>query len=113
MKTLEETMVISPEDKDLLLRVKSAVQQSAPGATVLLYGSVARGTQETESDYDIFVLTDRVLTEQEQDTTRNAIFELELGTEKVISAKFCSRSRWEHHPNMPFHVEVARDGIIL
>ncbi len=113
MKTLEEARVISPEDKELLLRVKRAVQESVPSATVLLYGSVARGTQEAESDYDIFVLTDEALSPPGEEKARAAVFDVEMDTGRVLTLQFCSRARWERYPNMPFHLEIAQDGILL
>ena len=37
-----------------------------PGASVVLYGSVARGEQGPESDYDVLILVDAPLTRQEE-----------------------------------------------
>ena len=57
MKTIEQTHVVSEEDKALLREMKKVIREVVSAAEVLLYGSVARGTQGPESDYDILVLT--------------------------------------------------------
>ena len=58
MRTIEDQTVLSQRDKDLLTELKAVIRQFEPTATVLLYGSVARGTNDPESDYDIMVLTE-------------------------------------------------------
>ena len=113
MKTLEQTQVLSEGDKALLHTVKQAIQKLLPTATILLYGSKARGTAEPESDYDILVLTDEFLSTPSVDRIRDAVFDLEMESGKVISIQFFTKSDYSLHGAMPFIREVDRDGIIL
>ena len=115
MRTLDETGVISAMDKKLLLALKRTIQRFLPTATVLLYGSVARGTQDPESDYDVLILTDPPVSRQEESRIEDKIYEFELEHGVILSTVYCARSRWDE-PIVrvsPFHGEVERDAILL
>lgn len=115
MKTLEQVEMISGRDRQLLHEIKQIVRKSLPAAEVLLYGSVARGTQDPESDYDILVLTGEPLSKEEETSVDDSIFELELATGLVVSTIFCSKEQWDTplYRAMPFHWEIDRDAVVL
>ena len=113
MKTLEQIETISDRDRQLLHEVKQIVRKFLPTAEVLLYGSVARGTQDAESDYDILVLVDETLSRAEEKAVDNAILELELNYDIVLSTIYHSKDFWRRHPAMPFHIEVENEGIVV
>lgn len=115
MKTLEQIDVICPEDRELLSEVKRVIQELLPGARVLLYGSVARGTQQPDSDYDILVLTNQTVALEEQGTIRHAMLDLELSWEVVFSTIFRTEREWNLPPiyGSPFRHNVERDGVFL
>jgi predicted nucleotidyltransferase len=50
VRRLEQVDIISDTDRQLLRQVRVIIQQFVPTATPVLYGSVARGTQDAESD---------------------------------------------------------------
>jgi predicted nucleotidyltransferase len=52
MKALANSKDINCGDRDILIKLKEIIHVIVPTATVLLYGSVARGTQDEESDYE-------------------------------------------------------------
>ena len=115
VKTLDQVSTLSDTDKDLLKEVKESVLARLPKATILLYGSVARGAQEPESDYDILVLTDSPIAFKEQSKIRSSLLDLELTCARVLTLMFSDRIRWAT-PMMeasPFHREVQQDGIVL
>lgn len=115
MKTLEQVTMVSDRDRQLLREVKLIVHESLPTADVLLYGSVARGTQSTESDYDILVLTDSPLSHRDENEIRSAVFDWEIERNVVVSMLFRSKEEW----NSPlarvsaFHHEVEKDALAL
>jgi len=115
MKTLESCTAISGDDIKLLLLVKKVVRRSFPDATILLYGSVARGTQELDSDYDVLILTNRSLSTEEETCIRDSIYDLELEHGVVISAIFYSSQEWNMPIRrvMPFHDNVEKDAVVL
>ena len=115
MRTLEQTAVISDEDRESLSALKEVIQESLPTATVLLYGSVARGAQDPESDYDILVLTDEPLSAAKQRAIRGEVFDFELPRGIVFSIIFCEKGEWDAPLlcGSPFRYNVERDAIVL
>jgi len=115
MRTLGQIETISDKDRQFLHEVKQIVRKFLPAAEVLLYGSVARGVQDAESDYDILVLTGQSLSKEAETRADDAIFDLESATGLIVSTIFCSKEQWDTplYRAMPFHWEVDRDAVML
>ena len=47
------------DKNSILLRIKNAVTTSAPDATLILYGSYARGDYREDSDIDLLILVNK------------------------------------------------------
>jgi predicted nucleotidyltransferase len=101
--------------RSLLAECKRIIEGFLPDATVLLYGSQARGTATPESDYDLLVLTAMPLTSEEEDRIGDAVYDLEREQGAVISLLFFAREQWDAplYRLMPLHREVEREGIVL
>ena len=97
----------------MLKKIKSTVEQHLPNATVVIYGSVARGTHGAESDYDVLVLTDTVLSRAEEGEIDDALYELQLAEGKLIVAAYQTRDAWGANPLMPLRRAVDKEGILL
>jgi predicted nucleotidyltransferase len=115
MKTIEEATTISARDRELLTRAKEAILKWIPGATVLVYGSVARGDQTDESDIDILILTDRAVSSDERNNARTSLCDIEIECGTVITAVFQVRAQWHSGPmsGSPFYFNVEREGVLL
>lgn len=115
MKAVSEASTLSRSELVLLAELKELIQRVAPGATVLLYGSVARGEQGAESDYDVLALTDAPLSPQEENALLDAIYEWQLEQDVIVSPLFYSRNEWDDPIRRvsPFRKEVERDAVIL
>jgi hypothetical protein len=50
MRTLESLSTLNDSDRTVLRELKERIRRFLPLATVLLYGSAARGTRDAESD---------------------------------------------------------------
>jgi len=101
-------------DKNLILRrVKSVVSSIAPEATVILYGSVARGNDTKDSDIDILVLLERNnLSRKDKKSIKYSLYDIEFETGTIISTLVFSKKEWESkHKKTPFYENIARDGI--
>jgi predicted nucleotidyltransferase len=115
MKTIEKVSVISEQDKVLLGEATEIIRTSMPTARVLLYGSVAKGTQSSDSDYDLLVLTEGPVSKDEKTAVEHRLLELELEREVVLSTMYYSMSEWSGSllRVSPFHSEIERDAVIL
>jgi predicted nucleotidyltransferase len=112
MKKISES-ALSVTEKETLDEVKRTIHAFLPTATVLLYGSVARGTQRPDSDYDVLVLTDEPVARAQQDVIDDAVYDIQLAHGVLIVVNFMDGAFWEHHPAMPLRQEVDRDAILL
>jgi predicted nucleotidyltransferase len=115
MIKLEDATTLSATDRELLLSVRQIVHRFVPTATLLLYGSAARGAQDPESDYDVLIVTDAGLSKGDELTVRNAVYDLELTRNVVISVLFYAKDEWNGPVRRvsPFHVNVERDAIVI
>jgi len=98
----------------VLAACKAAVQQMVPDATVVLFGSRSRGIADPDADYDLLVLVDDVTTRIE-DRIADALYEVELGHDVIISPLVMDRRSWDDPVTraMPLHASIDRDGIAL
>ena len=80
---------------------------------IILYGSVARGTQTVESDVDIAVIV-RKYTEDMHDKMIDLTVYLELEYNKVLSVLLIDYDNFrEWEDVLPFYKNMKKDGIML
>ena len=105
------------KDKRYILQmIKNSVLQTEPGATVILYGSYARGEEREDSDIDILILVERErekITRDEKIKMTYPIGRIELETETLISPVVYSRKGWANHRVTPYYENVKKEGIVL
>ena len=83
-------------------------------AQIVLYGSVARGTAEADSDIDIALFLNRPLSRSQQDALSDLIVDLNLKYDKVFSVIDIDQRTymaWRHVT--PFYQNVSKEGIVL
>ena len=80
---------------------------------IILYGSVARGTQTVESDVDIAVIV-RKYTEDMHDKMIDLTVDLELEYNKGLSGLLIDYDNFrEWEDVLPFYKNMKKDGIML
>lgn len=97
--------------KQLIPGLVDIFQETA--VNIILYGSVARGTQTEESDIDIAVLV-KPYTKEMHDQMIDLVVDLELQYNKVLSVlliDYAKFKQWEHI--MPFYKNMKKEGIVL
>lgn len=103
-------------DSNILQRIKSTVAATDPGATVILYGSYARGDYHDESDIDLLVLVDKkgekISIEEERKVTY-PLYGLGIEAGALISVMVYTKEAWAHHRVTPFYENVNREGKVL
>ena len=104
------------DKRDILQMIKKSVLEAEPGATIILYGSYARGEQREDSDIDLLILIDREkdrIPWEEQKKIISPISRIEIETNTVISSFIYTRKKWANHRVTPYYENVNREGIIL
>lgn len=80
---------------------------------IILYGSVARGTQTEESDVDIAVLV-KAYTKEMHGRMIDLVVDLELKYNKVLSVLLIDYDKYKEWEDvMPFYKNVKKEGIVL
>ncbi len=69
-----------------LLQIKSKVLEEDSQASLILFGSKARGDHKIDSDWDLLVLTSKQRTVELERKLRNSIYEIELEHLQPVSA---------------------------
>jgi uncharacterized protein len=100
---------------DILLSIKNTVRSIDPTATVILYGSFARGDNNKNSDLDLLILIDKdKLTPQDTKNIKYPLYDIEFETGQIISPLVLTRSDWENrHRITPFYENVTKEGVAL
>ena len=97
---------------DLLQLIKKSVMATDPDATVILYGSYARGDYREDSDIDILVLIDKdKVNREDQKRIAYPLYDIEFQTGVIISPLVVSKKAWETKDMItPFYKNVTREG---
>ena len=101
--------------KDILLTIKDLVKLIDPTATVILYGSFARGDNDQNSDIDLLILLEKErLTRDDEKRIKYPLYDIEFETGQIISPLVLSKYDWEsRHKITPFYENVTNEGVIL
>ncbi|SRR5579864_1827594 len=101
--------------QNILDRIKGIVLDKYPTAKIYLFGSRARGTMKSDSDWDLLILLnqERVTSDIERSVTY-PLYDLEFEIGEVISPKVYSEIEWNSkHSITPFYSNVMREGKLL
>ena len=81
--------------------------------SIILYGSVAKGTETVESDIDIAVIV-KSYTKDMHEQMIDFVVDLELEYDKVLSVLLIDYEMFAEWSNiLPFYKNVKREGILL
>jgi len=100
-------------DRDAIVAAAAMLRERFPVRAVVLFGSKARGADDAESDIDLLVLTARPLSWRECDDVTDALFDVELAHDVVISTLVVSECEWLHgrYQVLAIRDEIERDGV--
>ena len=102
-------------DQNLILEeIKNTVKAIDPSATLILYGSRARGNYREDSDIDLIILVDKEdLTNDDEIKITYPIYDIEYRTTTLISPMVYTKKAWANHKITPFFENVLADGKVL
>ncbi len=95
--------------------IKKLVKTTEPDATIILYGSYARGDNRKDSDLDLLILLDKdKVTREDEKKVKYPLYDIEFETGQIISPLVISKKDWEtRHKITPFYDNILREGVIL
>lgn len=96
-------------------RIKAAIKAVESNAEIILFGSRARGTETSESDWDILVLLDKAnVTYKDEQKIKHKVYEVELEVEESISTFVYSLLDWNTKMSItPLYRNILKEGIAL
>ena len=99
----------------LLLRCAEAVHRDYPDAKVILYGSQARGEATSESDLDILILSDSIISSKERQGIHDRLYEICLECDMVISVIVKNLLQWDQPmwQATSLYQAVQNEGILV
>ncbi len=106
---------LRPEAKDFADAVKKRVALYDPEAKAILFGSRARGDAETDSDWDLLVLTKKTDTESlNRALLTDLLHQVEMPNDWIISLMVRNEDDWMNRYSVtPFFDTIQREGIEL
>ena len=101
--------------EQILQLIKKSILVSAPDATLILYGSYARGDFNEGSDIDLLVLLNQdKVTYDDRVRIAYPLYDIQYDNGILISPMVCSKAVWENkYAATPFYENVIKEGVVL
>lgn len=82
---------------------------------LILYGSVARGEYDDESDIDILVITSQSLPRRIRHGITDIVFDMNLNYETNFSTLVVDKDSWETGPYsiLPIREDIIKEGVVI
>lgn len=104
-----------PAGEALLARVRRTIEEIEPGAQVVLFGSRARGEATADSDWDLLILLDGLVSPERAAIVREQLAGLGRTSGALFSAVIHGKDAWRSARlrATPFHENVTREGRLV
>lgn len=105
--------LLTDKEKKAIQETVSQLHSNYPIKTILLYGSKAKGNSTAESDMDLLVLTGRKLNWKERNSMTDAIYDIQLKYDVVISLLVVPEDEWKSgkYSVLAIHDEIEKYGV--
>jgi len=114
MKQLSD-IHLTPNQSQALDELRRRLHAEFEIEAIILYGSVARGEADEESDQDLLIVTRNPISRPERDRITDAVFEVNLRRDTNFSTLVVDRKSWESglFSILAIHDEILKDGVLL
>ena len=112
MKRLEDVK-LAPNEREALAEIRRRLFDALSIEQIILFGSVARGEADEESDIDLLVVATRPVARPENDAITRVVFQVNSRFGTNYSAFAIDKQTWEQgiFSILPFKQEVLKDGV--
>ncbi len=106
---------LSSTQSEALRQIKTKVMAEFPVVDVVLYGSVARGEGDDESDVDLMIVISEPITRFRRHEITDIVFDVNLQFGTNFSTLVVDKESWDTGmiSVLPLRDEILRDGIRL
>jgi predicted nucleotidyltransferase len=110
-----EKAYLTPRQSQAFALIRRNLLEEFPVEKIILYGSVARGEADEESDIDLLILTREALPRSERHRITRLVFEINLQYDTNFSTLVIPLSAWESgvFSVLPIHRQIQKEGIAL
>lgn len=114
MKQLSD-ITLSENQHKALIAIKNQMREKFEVDTIIIYGSVARGTDTIESDLDLLIITPKPLERKVRHQITDLIFDVNLQYDTNVSSLVVDLESWENGvvSILPIHDEIVSEGIAV
>jgi len=114
MKTIDN-LPLRDNEKKAIREATKILKERFPVKEVILFGSKARGDSSDESDIDLLLLTARPLHWRVRHAIVDALFDVEMKHDVVISIVVNTLYDWNEGvcTVLPIHKEITREGVAI
>ena len=101
------------KDEQIVQRIITIANKTAPDSEVYLYGSRARGKAKKLSDWDLLILLNSINISFDFETKfMDDFYEIELETGAIISPMIYSKQQWmEDYISTPLFENIQKEGV--
>jgi DNA polymerase sigma len=86
-------------EQQILPSIKKLVHEIIPDAQVLLFGSRAKNNSTKESDWDILVITQQMVSKNLKKQIQEKVFPLSVQIGSFINLLIVQENEWLHNPS--------------
>jgi len=114
MKNLKNIR-INKKDRMAINIASKRLKKTIPVERIILFGSKARGDDDSESDIDLLLLTKRLITWNERKAIIDSLYDIQLDYDVIFSPFIVPTKEWFEgtFSVMPIYNEVLREGAIV
>lgn len=101
------------KDEQMVQKIISVANKTAPDSEIYLYGSRARGNARKLSDWDLLILLSSANISFDFETKfMDEFYEIELETGEIISPLIYSKEQWnKNYALTPLFENILREGV--
>ena len=115
MNAAIDDLSLTMDHKQALQEAKHQLKKIFAVEKLVIFGSVARGENDENSDLDLLVVTNKIMTHRERNAMSDIIFEINYRYSTNISIVIVDSFSWNRgiYSLLPINFEILRDGVVV